>query len=219
MVIEMSTIKANVSNGVPVTNGTEVPADITVVETISSVPGIISPSQLKDASRIHSDFEDALKIITKHSPVFTGIAPMLSGIAEAMDQHRAMILETRTKDKCIADLRSCHETMIEQTAMRHSKWDEEKRQHERRVTETKENVERTARNTLDKQDAAHTQEIAKLRKELALSRQAGSKLEQDLEQARSKMSKNNEQLNRYREQANEWKRYFSLLKDIDMKAL
>ena len=217
----MSSTSPSTSRSATVTHGTAKGPNLTSSATGTS--NISFMPHAKQASSIWRDFENALKALTEHSSLF-------STVVETVDQYNALKNEVQQKNARIDKLESSHEIHIEQSTKRQNKWEKEKTELERRLSEEKIQGERKvkkiendlatkARVDSEKQAANYSQEIKELKKELSTEKKKVAARNEELEKANTKAKADEVELGRYTNRLKEWESYLSLLKTVDFAAL
>ena len=208
----MSSFNPSAANAVSSVNSTTPINGNTVTSSTSVVSKDSFAFRAKQASRAWHGLEDAWRNISEHSPVFLQVA-------EAMDRHNAMQVETQKKDKKIVELESTIQIQMDQHEKRYTKWRQEKSQLEQQAINLKANLSTQAEGMLNKQKVTHIQEAEKMMKALEAERKTVATLKEELEKASTRTKRAEEELSCCTKQLSEWEGYLSPLKDIDFNKL
>ena len=219
----MSSLKSSTSRNSPITNGTVLAKG---TNGVSSTVGISNDSFAPAASqalKAWRDFEETLKTLTEHSQIF-------STMMETMDEHTALKIKVQQKDSRIGILESSIETQAEQTAKRWQKWDKEKIDLERQLSQARSQGESKAKaleasltakaqDDSERQNSNHAREIGELKKDLLAEKNKAIAQIDELEKAKTKAKKVELELDRHVNRLKEWESYISLLKSLDFNSL
>ena len=210
MLVEMAS--PNTSYGASAANSTKetTPGDEPAAGDAAATGALAS--RAKQALDAWQALESALASVSLHAQVF-------ADVASAVDRHIATEAEIRKKDRRIADLDSTIQNQFGALEARYSKWEIEKKELEEKIGKKETASDARLKDVIARKNAAHGQELDKLKKALDGERKKSAALEGKLADADLRIKKAEEGFAKCSKKINEWNGYMSELKEVDFKKL